>query len=409
MIAARKPALKSRLIIVTLTALAALFSACGPANRATDRPAKGKVEPAMAPKNLKTLRIEPRPMERTLTVFAVLAPLDQATLSTKIAGRLQSVTVDMGSRVRQGDLLAQIDPQDFELRLRQTEASLAQARARLGLSLAGDDDTLDPEKTSTVQQARALLDETIRVRARAQQLVEKAIAPKAELETAQAAHDIAFNKHRDALEEIRHRQAQLAERRAEIAIARQQLVYTRLIAPFDGIVQERHARQGESISAGAAILTIVRMDILRLRLEVPEPAAARLQLGQTVRFRAEGLTNAFTSTLQRLSPTIREDNRMLLAEGDLKNPGMLRAGHFGRAEIVIASSEPVLCVPRTAIAVFAGIEKVFALKEGRLAERAIRTGRASDGWLEVLEGLKSGEEIAAEAHSLAEAQTTAAH
>ncbi len=392
-----------------MAVLASLFISCGPANHAPAAPPKAKAELPLAPKNLKTVRAELRPMERTVTVFGSLAPLDHATLSAKVAGRLQTVTADLGSPVRQGDLLAQIEPQDFELRLRQIEASLAQARARLGLPLTGDDDKVDLDGTSAVQQARAVLEEAARARARAQQLVEKGIAPKAELETAQAAHDIALNKHRDALEEVRNRQAQLAERRADLAIARQQLADTRLLAPFDGVVQERHARRGESLNASAPLLTLVRMDTLRLRLEVPEREAVRLQIGQPVRFRVEGITNTFTATLQRLSPTIRDDNRMLAAEADVKNPGALRPGHFTRAEIIVAPAEPTLCVPRSAITTFAGIEKVFVLKEGRLAERSIRTGRISGDWMEVLDGLKSGDEVAANAGGLAEAPVSAGH
>ncbi len=404
-----RPDTRNQFRAAVLAALAALFTACGPANRSPDPAPKTKAEPPLAPKNLKTTRAELRPMERTITVFGSLAPLDHATLSTKVAGRLQSVAVDLGSAVRQGDLLAQIEPQDFELRLRQTEAALGQARARLGLPLSGDDDKVDLDATSTVQQARVLLEEAARARTRTQLLVEKNIAPKAELDAAQAAHDVAFNKHRDALEEVRNRQAQLAERRAELAIARQQLADTRLIAPFDGVVQERHARRGESLNVGSPIANLVRMDALRLRLEVPEREAARLQVGQLIRFRAEGLTNTFVATLQRLSPAIREDNRMLAAEADVKNPGTLRPGQFTRTEIVIAAAESVLCVPRGAIVTFAGIEKVFILKDGRLIERAIRTGRVASGWTEVLEGLKAGEEIAGEAAGVADAQVAAGH
>lgn len=404
-----RPTTRNLSLAAVMSALASLFIACGPANHAPAAPPKAKAELPLAPKNLKTTRAELRPMERTVTVFGSLAPLDHATLSTKVAGRLQTVAADLGSSVRQGDLLAQIEPQDFELRLRQIEASLAQARARLGLPLTGDDDKVDLDGTSAVQQARAVLEESARARARAQQLVEKGIAPKAELETAQAAHDVALNKHRDALEEVRNRQAQLAERRAELAIARQQLADTRLLAPFDGVVQERHARRGESLNASAPLLTLVRMDTLRLRLEVPEREAVRLQIGQPVRFRVEGITNTFTATLQRLSPTIRDDNRMLAAEADVKNPGTLRPGHFTRTEIIVAPAEPTLCVPRGAITTFAGIEKVFVIKEGRLAERAIRTGRISGDWMEVLDGLKSGDEIAANAGGLAEAPVAAGH
>jgi membrane fusion protein, multidrug efflux system len=95
-------------------------------------------------------------MERSTVALGSLAAFDQATVSVKVPGRLRSITVDLGSVVQQGQLIAQIDPQDYQLRVQQAEAALAQARARLGVPLSGNSDRIEPEQTSTVHQARAL-------------------------------------------------------------------------------------------------------------------------------------------------------------------------------------------------------------------------------------------------------------
>jgi len=100
-----------------------------------------------------------KPMERSTVALGSLAAFDQATVSTKVPGRLRSISVDLGSVVQQGQLIAQIDPQDYQLRVQQSEAALAQACARLGLSPAKNNDRIEPEETSTVRQARALLEE----------------------------------------------------------------------------------------------------------------------------------------------------------------------------------------------------------------------------------------------------------
>jgi multidrug resistance efflux pump len=98
-------------------------------------------------------------MERSTVALGSLAAYDQATVSVKVPGRLHSISVDLGSVVQQGQLIAQIDRQDYQLRVQQAEAALAQARARLGLPAGGNKDRIEPEQTSTVRQARALLEE----------------------------------------------------------------------------------------------------------------------------------------------------------------------------------------------------------------------------------------------------------
>ena len=110
----------------------------------------------------KQVRVTPvaeKPMERSTVALGSLAAFDQATVSVKVPGRLRSISVDLGSVVQQGQLIAQIDPQDYQLRVQQAEAALTQARARLGVPLTGNTDRIEPEQTSTVRQARALLEE----------------------------------------------------------------------------------------------------------------------------------------------------------------------------------------------------------------------------------------------------------
>ena len=95
---------------------------------------------------------------RAITVTGTLAAEEQVTLSMKVTGRLKDLYVDLGSRVTRGQVLARLMPTDFDLRESQSEAALQQARARLGLPVQGDDDRIDPEKTSIVRSAQAQLD-----------------------------------------------------------------------------------------------------------------------------------------------------------------------------------------------------------------------------------------------------------
>lgn len=348
--------------------------------------------------------IESRPMERVVSVTGSLAALDHATLSVKVPGRLQTLTVDLGTRVRKGELVAQVEAVDYDLKVRSAEALLAQARARLGLPLTGTDDTVNPEETSTVRQAKATVQEAFKQRERLRELTKRGISPQSELEVAEASYEIAFNRHLEALEDIRQRQGVLQQRRVEVEIARQQLADTRLHAPFDGVVQERKASPGEFLNLAAPVVTLVRVDPLRLRLEVPERNAPNVRAGQTVRLMVEGDTNHYSGQISRLSAAITEQSRMFTVEADVPNNGSLRPGTFVRAEIVVTEQEPTLAVPTAALLTFAGIEKIFLVKDGKAVEKNISTGRRASGFIEIAVGLKPGDNVVLNPGSLQNGQ-----
>src|SRR5262245_28152157 len=142
------------------------------------------------PRQVKVARVSEIPMEQTVTVTGTLAAYDQATVSAKVPGRLKSIAVDLGTVVKQGQVIAQLEQQDYQLRLQQAEAGLAQARARVGLPPEGNDDRIDPEATGTVRQAKALLDDSKLRLERFQSLHERGVLPKAQLDGAEAEHKV---------------------------------------------------------------------------------------------------------------------------------------------------------------------------------------------------------------------------
>src|SRR5262245_9245615 len=226
-------------------------------------------------------------MERVVIVTGSLAAEEAATLSVKVSGRLKHIPVDLGSIVKKGDLIAQVEPRDYELRLQQAAAALSQSRAAVGLPLDGMDDHVDPEATSAVKEAKAVYEEATRNRDRVINLSNQGVVSKSELDTVEAAYKVAFNRYEAARDDARTRQAALAQRRAEYDLAKQQLTDSSMRAPFDGAVQAKLANLGEFLSAGAPVVKLVKTDPLRLRLEVPEREAAAVRLGQHVRLTAE--------------------------------------------------------------------------------------------------------------------------
>ena len=274
------------------------------------------------------------------------------------------------------------------------------ARARVGLSPDGKDDTVNAEQTGTVRQARAVLDEAKASRDRAAKLVQQGIVARSEFDSLDAAYKVAVSRYQDALEEIRNRQALLAQRRSELSLARQQLADTGVYAPLDGIVQQKRASVGEYLAAGAPVVDIVRMNPLRLQAEVPERDAGTVRFGQSVRVTVEGDANVYVGQIKRLSPVIAQQNRMLMVEADVQNDGRLRPGSFAKAEIVTNDAKMAVTVPNSSIVTFAGIEKVIVVQNGKALEKAVTTGRRNGDWTEIVAGLNVGDQVIVEPGNL---------
>jgi RND family efflux transporter MFP subunit len=151
---------------------------------------------------------------------------------------------------------------------------------------------------------------------------------------------------------------------------------------------------GQYLIAGAPVVTLVRMDPLRLRLPVPERQAGSVRVGQAVELTVEGDSRRYSGRVVRLSPAISENNRTLLIEAEVPNKdGGLRPGSFAKAEIIVEAGEQIVTVPRDAIVTFAGIEKVLTVAEGQAVEKRVRTGRRVGEQIEIIEGLAAGHQV----------------
>ena len=373
-----------------LVSLVLISSNCKSGYPAVASPSPGKNSEV---RQVKTTRVVEMPVGQTVTVNGTLAAYDQTTVSIKVPGRVKMISVDLGSVVKRGQMIAQLEPEDYRLRVEQAAAALAQARARLGLSVEGKDTKFDPEETATVRQARAVLNQAKFDRDRALKLVEQGVIARAEFDSVDAAYKVAQGRYQDALEEIRNRQGMLAQRQSELSLAQQQLIATSVYAPLDGIVQEKRTSVGEYLAAGTPVVNIVKMDPLRLRAEVPERNAHTIRSGQNVRVTVEGDDNVYQGQIKRLSPVLSEQNRILVVEADVRNNGKLRPGSFAHADIVTSDNSMAVTVPSKSVVVFAGIEKVIMVQNGKAVERPITTGRRINEWTEILAGVRVGESV----------------
>jgi len=291
-----------------------------------------------------------RPMERVVGVVGTLAARYEATVAAQVAGQLEQTLVDLGDRVGAGQEIARIDTTSYQALAEASAANLARARA----SAANAEQNLK----------------------RIQELQREMIASASDLDAAVA--DAARTR------------AEVKAAEANDAVARLNLERSRVKSPFAGAIAQRLATVGDYLSVGSPIVRLVQTDPLRLRLDVPERNSPYIQVGQTVRLTVEGDTNLYQGRLARVSPAIRNDNRMLPVEADVPNPGGLRAGLFARAQIVIEERDEVLSVPEGAITAFAGLEKVVLIEDGKAVERNVITGRRQGGWVEIVSGLEAG-------------------
>ena len=393
---ARRGAIMKRMpvrsVVVVVVLLALGLAACRGEHPAAAQDTRGPQTPP--PREVHVVPAGERALSRTVMATGTLAAEEQITLSAKVAGRVETIEIDLGSRVRRGQPIARLDQTDFKLRVEQAEAALQQARARLGLPPDGQDERVDPEQTAIVRQARAVLEEARLTRDRAVKLLEQQLIARAGLDTAQANLQVAEGRYQDALEEVRNRQAVLTQRRSERELARQQLADTVVLAPVDGAVSQRIASAGEYLAVGAPIATLVRIHPLRLRVAVPEREAGAVRTGHLVRLTIDGDPTVYTGRVARLAPIVQELNRTLMVEAEVPNErGLLRAGAFARAEIVTETTQTIVTVPASALIVFAGVEKVLVVRGGKTAEVRVQSGRRLGEDVEIVEGLKQGEPV----------------
>jgi multidrug efflux pump subunit AcrA (membrane-fusion protein) len=157
----------------------------------------------------------------------------------------------------------------------------------------------------------------------------------------------------------------------------------------DGAVRERRDTMGEYLTAGTPVLTIVRIHPLRLRVEIPERDSHDLRIGQGVRVTVEGDPETYSGRLVRLSPAFQELSRTLVIEAEVDNRhSKLKPGSFAKAEIETNSQTMAVMVPASAVVTFAGIQKVYLVKDGSAMERNIQVGRSEGDLVEITEGLK---------------------
>jgi RND family efflux transporter MFP subunit len=347
-----------------------------------------------APISVDAARVESRELQRSVEAVGTLDPNEEVTISNQVEGVVEKVFVDLGDAVRMGEVIAQLDTRELELNVHQQEAALQQELARVGL--ADPNAPFDENKTSQVRQAEAAFADAKIKLDRTKKLTESGVIAQQQLDAQQAQYDGAEAALRSARETVRNIHASVGARKAAVALAQKKLADGKIVAPLAGFIKERPAAAGQFLRANSPVVTIVQNSPLKLHAEVPETAVAYVRAGRPVRFHVDSFPEReFDGKITRVSPAIDQQSRTLKLEALVGNAdGALRPGFFARVTIQTDRKDQALVVPSDSLMNVSGIEKVFVIENGKVAERIVRSGARLGNEVEIVDGVKAGDMIA---------------
>lgn len=338
-----------------------------------------------------------RPIVRFVETVGSLLPDEEVVVSSQVKGEVTEISVDVGSVVKAGQTIARISPKEYEIKLKQAEAALQQARARLGLS--GDTDEIDVERVADVKQARAMLDDARLNLERAQKLLKSGDISKERLDAAENNHRMMEARYEAARDTALNGEGLVAQRRAELQLARKNLSDSTIVAPISGYVSVKHVSRGEFVAeqgGNRSVVTIVKVDPIRIQANVSEAGVAFVRQGQEAAFTVDSYPGkTFKGKVVRISPVVNSQARLLMVEGTASNPdGMLKPGMFAKISLTVSSQDPATLVPAAAVLTVFGATKVFVVENGKAVERDVTLGQRDGELVEIVKGVAEGETVA---------------
>ena len=427
------------LAALMLASLAMISSLAGPAPPRQDPPA-AKGPPAAdkpAPKGegpeVTVATARRSRWERTTNQAGTLVAFDSADLYARTTGYLKSLNVNIGSRVKRGDVLAEIHEPELVPAIEKARAEVVRAETRIRKVQAAVQvarAAMDVEQAK-VQAATAALEEAeTRVPARKRELdrnrnlAQRSMVSQDQVADAadRYASTLAGSKMarsqllvaRAAEAEVRAKiiaaEADVDEAKSDLQIAKAGLeqaqvmqAYTSIVSPYDGFVTRRNYHVGALVGPASAahadpIATVVRSDVMRVVVRVPEQDAPQLDLGDraTVRIDALGARGVFQGVISRTAYALDPKDRTLVAEIDLANrDGRLRPGQYASVEIVLEAKENALTIPSSAfVEVYAdNAAACYRVVNDHAVRTRIKFGPDNGLSIEILEGLKEGDVV----------------
>ena len=355
-------------LIAALTATV-LLTACNRQQAKTLAPA----DPPPVSAAVLTVSAEALPL--TIPVTGTLVSNTRVDVKAEVIGRISRFDKEEGDPVAAGEPVAWVDDENYRLLVRQSET--AQQFAEAGL-----------------ERARLLASHSRSEWDRAQNLVKSGGITDKDLKAAELAD-------RDAAAQVLVAQAQLDQARAALEVARKKVRDTIIYAPVSGEIQKKLVNKGSYVEAPTQVFSIV--DNRRLELESPVASAdlAPIRSGQRVTFGVNSYPDTdFEGRVIDINPAVDEQTRAAKIRIQVANPaGKLKAGMFAQGEILTGVNAKAVVIPSAAVYRddrSAKSSYVFVLQQGKACRRDIRIGHEREAQLEIVDGLRPGDQLVAE-------------
>ncbi len=303
----------------------------------------------------------------------------QADESSDVApdssGRVMATPVDVGQHVAKGAVLIRIQAVDANLRLDEARAAVQRADANLKLS----------ESQNALAQTTARRNEA---------LLKGGLIPQTTADEARTQAETSANS-------VLVARASLAQVRAQLALAEKAVSDVVVVAPFAGFISQRRVAMGEFVQPSTAVVTLLRIDPLRLQLTIPSVQASQVAIGQTVTARVDAFPGkVFEGRISALNPLIAAESRSFIIEAKVPNPaGELKPGMFAVASVNQGRTERAMLVPKRAVIEDANTNsyRVFVIdKENKARVRVVQLAARQNEpeSTKILTGIKEGERVA---------------
>lgn len=357
-------------LALVLTAILAIgASACSTAEQAA---AASAVVPEHR-EDVPAIKVGLSDLESTLQVSGNLVPETRVAIVAKLPGTLSRITVQIGDRVRQGQVVATLDR-------REIDAQVDSAVALVNVATAG------------LESAEAALANAVLEQDRSKNLFEKGALPRQRLDTADTAR-------RGAAAQRDLARATVAQAEAALRRAREVLRDTTLTSPITGVVVERNFDAGSLVGPGDdPVVVVADLRVLTLEAGVSELEAGRLKVGMPVRVLVQAKPGEiFEGRLAAIAPEVDAKNRHFAIEVRTVNPGTLLSGMYGTATIPLERAAQAVAVPRDAVTTRAGKRVALKIDGTIVQEVAVVEGLTSGTLVQISSGLRAGDTIVADA------------
>ena len=346
------------------------------------------------PRSVAVAVVHRESIRRAIDVVGTLAAVDQVTISSEADGKVREILADLGDRVTAGQLLIKLDHEKQQYTYEQQQAALARTLAQYG---ASDPRQLpEVEQTPDVQKARADLVQATQNFERANTLFKRTLVSQQSLDDAKAALESARAGYESALQNARNLRAGIQASEAEMKLAARQLRDTDIRAPFEGYVERRLVNLGELVKAQMPVMSIVRLDPLKVAAEMPEKMAPWITAGRPLELQVDAYRDrTFTGKVTRISPAVNTATRAFAFEAVVPNTdAVLKPGTFARVHVESGKVDDVLTLPYAALQYRYGVNRVFVIAGDRLAMRELQVGERLGDRIEITSGVKEGERVA---------------